>query len=314
MQTLSRPRLESLEDRQCLSTMLEVTNQGHNLKITGNDEWNFVQITQDDVNNTLKIVYGQLPNANTVSALVVNTQVYQSSQINRISVALGLGNDNFEYTLASGTDLLFAKDLVIDTGEGDDSVTVNTANLDLACTTSNILMPEINAANGVATADGQWLTLAALQGSGSSSVIPVIRSGFNVTVNTGNGNDCTCVSLGDVASGIKVNVNVDMSSGNDQFWACNYGKVGTGAVVNLGVNGGAGDDTLCLGTYGDVLGTLNLSAKGGTGEDTFVADVQGLQNGKTLLAIDTGAGTDSVTILQALSSLSTGSFSVAPVK
>jgi hypothetical protein len=314
MYTLSRPRVESLEDRQCLSTMLEVTNQGHNLKITGNTEWNFVQITQDDVNNTLKIVYGQLPNSSTDSPLVVNTQVYQSSQINRISVALGLGNDNFEYTLAPGTDLLFAKDLVIDTGDGDDCVTINTANLDLACSTANIAMPEINAANGVSTADGQWLTLAALQGSGSSTLMPVIRSSFNVTLNTGTGNDQACVSLGDVASGAKVNVSVDTGTGDDQFWMCNYGRVEAGAVTNIGVNGGSGNDTLCLGTYGDVLGTLNLSAKGNTGNDTIVADAQGLQNGKTTLAIDTGAGSDAVTILQALSSLSSGSFSVAPVR
>src|SRR5437879_6247428 len=96
-----RPLLETLEDRQCLrATMMNVTVQGHALKITGNDEWNFVQVIQDDTNDSIQVVYGQLPHNATLAALVVNTKTFKSSDINRITVDLGKGNDNFEYTLA----------------------------------------------------------------------------------------------------------------------------------------------------------------------------------------------------------------------
>src|SRR5882724_3916947 len=113
-----RPLLETLEDRQCLSAMLNASVQGHALKITGNDEWNFVQVIQDDTHDTLQVVYGQLPHTATSSALVVNTRTFKSSDINRITVDLGEGHNNFEYTLAQDTDLVFSKDVIVAAGSG----------------------------------------------------------------------------------------------------------------------------------------------------------------------------------------------------
>lgn len=312
----ARPQMECLEDRQCLSTMLEVTQQGHNLRVTGNDEWNVVQIVQDDAHDRLTIIYGQLPHNATQAALVVNTQVYRSSSINKITVDLGLGDDNVEYTLAPNSDLLYAKDLTISTGAGNDCVTIDTTNPMYDSSSASLIeMPSIRASQGVMTADGEWLVLDALQSASISSTYnPVMRAALNVTVNTGTGNDLACVSLGSVREGLKVGFSFDLDDGQDQFWLCNYGTIAKNATVNLTVNGGADKDAICLGSYGNVVGTLNLNAKGGTGDDSFFSDLQGVNDGKTSLSIDTGAGNDVVTLNQNLAFWSLGTLLISPIR
>ena len=310
-----RPRVEALEDRQCLSTMLQATLQGHTLKITGNDEWNIVQVIQDDANDTLQVVYGQLPHDATYAALVVNTQTFKSSQITKITVDLGAGNDNFEYALAPDTDLVFAKDLLVATGDGDDCVTINTTNPTFASPAAALIsLPSIAACNGVLTADNELLVLPQLANTSIASAHePLVKTSFNITVNTGLGDDCVSMCLGDVNNGVKLGVAVDLGDGNDQAWFCDYGTVSKNATVTVNVNGAAGDDAICVGTYGEVLGTLNLNTKGGTGDDYFLVDLQGLHNGKTTVGIDTGAGLDLVDLNQQPSPFSFGSLLVSPI-
>jgi len=318
MSSFIRPLVETLEDRLCLSassSMLNVMVQGHAIKITGNDEWNFVQVVQDDTNDTIKVVYGQLPHNATLANLVVNTKTFKSSSITSITVDLGNGNDNFEYTLAQDSDLVYSKNLSVSTGDGDDSVTINTAGYASESAIGTIVMPTINAASGIMTADGEFISIPALQDGGIASVhSPVINSAFNVTLDTGLGNDSVCVSLGAVRTGLKIGLTVDLGDGQDQFWLCNYGTISKNATVTINVTGNTGKDAINVGSYGDVLGTLSLNAKGGTEDDTIYVELAGLQNGKTTLAIDTGAGDDFVTVNDLTSPLSTGSLLVSPIR
>jgi len=292
--------LEALEDRNCPSAM-QASLQAHTLKITGNDEWNVVQLTQDDVNNTLKVVYGQLPHDSTMATLIVNTVTYKSSDITRITVDLGLGNDNFEYRLAGGTDLIYAKDLSVDTGAGDDSVTINTsAAAGTASSASLVTLPDITAVNGVLTADGNIITIPQLQdASASSEFASTIRNTFSVSVTTGTGNDSANVITGNLQGRIKSTISVDLGVDQDQFWLSQEGTVNKGATLTYNINGNDGKDALNVGSYGDVGGALNLNVSGGYGDDTILVDIQGLYQGKTTVKVSGGVGDDAM-ILHAL--------------
>lgn len=297
-----RPRLETLEGRDCPSgTSLGVWTQGQTLNISGNSEWNVVQVIQDDVNDQISVVYGQLPHA-PYANLVVNQAFYKSSQVSRIAVDLGAGDDNFEYRLAANTDLLYAKEVTVVGGEGNDNITVDVANTPAAVTDTRVSTPTLRAADGVRTADGTTITVPYLQAAGGATRLSEVQNNLKVGVDAGAGQDQAFVALGRVSGHTRVGVGVDMGVDQDRFWYAGYGSIGGDSTVTINATGNSGNDELYAAQYGDVLSALTLNVKGGDGDDQVLVEVQGQHSGKTTVSASGGKGGDVLTLSAAQAS------------
>src|SRR5436190_3384785 len=123
-----RPRLEALEARDC-PTVSVTTGAGGLLRIVGTQDWEQVVIVQNDTTDTLTVYSNNRAKPDEAVTQVVDIQEFKSSAINKIAVDLKDGDDVFFYTLETGSDLLYAKDLSVSTGAGADAVSISTANV-----------------------------------------------------------------------------------------------------------------------------------------------------------------------------------------
>jgi len=118
----TRPLLETLEDRTCLSANVTLLN-GNTVVISGSDGDlpNLLTITQNDASNELRIVCQRAPGSPASTWDGIYT--YQSSAIKSIVVKTGVGDDQFYYNLVG--DMLYAKSLNVDLGGGNNTAAFN---------------------------------------------------------------------------------------------------------------------------------------------------------------------------------------------
>ena len=115
-----RPVLESLEERACPAISVTTADAGHTLLITGDNAANFVQIRQDDSVDRLSI-----DTSNFNDPGIYQHYEFESSDITKITVQLGHGNDVLTYALGGGSDFEHAKNIGVNVGTGDDFVDFN---------------------------------------------------------------------------------------------------------------------------------------------------------------------------------------------
>jgi len=265
-----RPLCEDLEDRQLMS--VTITNPtADKLVIKSDSAGDKVTIRQNDATNDLYIL---------VSGLNGFTQEYNSSDITKIVVRMGGGNDELIYDLGE-SDFTNAKTIKIDMGAGDDDVNFH-LHQDLTSSATPSLLAPLTIKLGVADGD-----IPAPDNSGKEDVH--LNMGFNEGAGT-------------------LNLTAKLGPSDDEFsaafWATVFGD------VTVDVNGGAGLDTLKAGGEYDIFGLgqpsdnafaigpdaeVKLKLDGATDADKVAVSYEGLLLGRLTLDALGGAGTATVT-------------------
>lgn len=267
------PSLEPLENRWVPSVTVTQSINFARVSVNGDNLDNQVLVSLDDANDVLTIVADGTP------------YTFTSSQIRRLRIDLGDGDNELWMGLAAGSDMLFNKTTSIDTGICNDTVTLdfwqginNSARL-----ASNLL--DISADTGKGTdeldADFAW------KDGGTLSLFAKM----------GEDNDTATARMwGDVGNGTVVHFDLRGGSGNDTIGAWNtydnidmaYGSIGVAANSTFSINmdGGPGRDLLSLTYSGEMDGNLVVYLRGGTGNDQIDAGSSNrhgirLQNGST---------------------------------
>jgi hypothetical protein len=271
MARMIRPSFECLETRECLSITTSLTDGGHTLVIQGTADAETVRITQDDAANTFT-VESSVTRAGVVTG-PVNTQTFSSSAITKVVINTAGGDDSLVYQLKAGTNLVYAKDFWVDTGSGDDSITVDLAN-----------------------------------GDAGSPNLSHIKAPLNFYSTTDQGADNVQIKLGEIEANVQVIFNTDLGVGDDVYSFSQVGSVDWRASLSSWVDGGDGRDNLSASILGNVAqqATVDVMFRGGIGNDTIAANLCGTMNGLLYFRTFGGKGADSISIDGTCGSNSTG--------
>lgn len=291
-----RPALEALENRDVPSVTMQTFNNGHTLKISGNGDWENVQIVENQQTGMLDISYYRMPKPNQIMELVINQVSYSSTQITKVMVDLKGGDDFFSYSLAEGSNLTSSRQWLIDMGAGNDTVKVDTAK------THTVGGEEASIG---AVPDGEYWTIESPptdyeKGKGATVGNTVdtghssIQAATGMTIQMGAGNDSLNIVLGEVNNRAAVRLTTMLGAGSDyMLLTSDYDVKGSGTVlvdVNAGdgvdevsaqfnglvdsnclvdvlYRGGAGTDVMDVGFFGKLDGRLNVRMYGGSGMD-----------------------------------------------
>jgi hypothetical protein len=176
-------------------------------------------------------------------------------------LAFGLGGNLFvevggvEEDLGSADDL---KDIVIDSGGGDDLVIIN------ALDVSN--------------------SIDVKMGSGADRVFSaLVNVGNDLTIKTGNGADIVTLAGYDVGN----NVDIKTGNGDDKVEVVPFGPFGLTAGNNVNINTGEGDDiveVVSFGPFGGITAGNDINIDGKAGNDTL--DGEALLNAGNELSIE----------------------------
>lgn len=271
MARIIRPYFECLESRDCPSITTSLTDGGHTLVIQGNADAETLRVTQDDSANTLT-VESSVTRARVVTG-PINTQTFSSSAITKVVINTGGGDDSLLYQLRSGTNLVYAKDFWIDTGSGNDSISVDLA-----------------------------------KGDANSPNLSRIQAPLNFYSTTDHGADNMQIKVGEIDANVPVIFNTSLGGDDDVYSFTQAGNVDWRASLSSWVDGGAGRDTLSASILGNVAqqAVVDVMFRGGIGNDIITANLCGTMNGLLYFRTFGGKGADSATVDASCASESTG--------
>ena len=259
-----RPRLESLEDRLCLSvtvTTIALQNGKNELRIVGDSAADTVNIA-DLGNGHMDVTDGggaTLGSADNVSLLRFNGKN---------------GTDTVNYTLVNTLAHNEAINFYLGSG-GDGHATLD-------------LSQGLNGAKLVVGVEGSLGndTISAIVGSLSAS------SHANFYIEGGAGNDNISVT------GATAPINTGTASAKSAAVVEGGLSIGAGSTLRTEIYGGLGNDTINFAWDGQILGKLVYGASGGPGADTLTGNITAAAGSTGLLrASETGGpGIDSVTL------------------
>lgn len=312
LRRLFRPQIEKLEARDVPTVSYSLIDGGQTLKISGSKNWDTIDIVQNDDANTLEITTAVLSKVEGAGVSNLASRSFTSSSIKKIVVDLGLGNDNFSYTLAEGTNLVHSKKLIVTGNAGDDSFRFDTANPGFA---GGVEIPEFTNKR-----DRYLFYLAhpeLLNADGGIAIDPVpvhsrIDAKLHVTINGNHGNDRVDFVLGEVATSKTVHVLANLGDGDDTFTLTNEHLIDERASVFINVNGHHGDDFMDVTLHGDVAdrALVDVIFRGGNGHDVLNQGFFGAVDGRVNARTYGNNGNDELTFTASTSQESTGQFSV----
>lgn len=307
-----RPQIEKLEARDVPTVSYSLIDGGQTLKITGSKNWDNIDIVQNDVTNTLEITTAVLSKVEGAGVSNLASRTFTSSSIKKIVVDLGLGNDNFSYTLAEGTNLVYSKKIIVNGNAGDDTFRFDTANPGFA---GGVEIPEFTNKR-----DRYLFYLAhpeLLNADGEIAIDPMpvhsrIDGNLHITINGNQGNDRVDFVLGEVASSKTVHILADLGDGDDIFNLTNEYLIDERASVFININGHQGDDFMDVTLHGDVAdrALVDVIFRGGNGNDVLNQGFFGAVHGRINARAYGNNGNDELTFTATASPESTGQISV----
>lgn len=251
--------VEALEDRTVLNATVALVGGGQHLKIVGDDAAESVCIVQNDATDTLTVTCGI---NNPYSLAPAQVQTFRSSDIKKITINLGGGDDRLIYTLESDT-FDFAKQIKVDLGAGNDLAKFIFAGEGIQ---QAIPLPNGDGGPG---ADDQGQGIGAEQpGLSEGEPIDAIFIGnLGPAVQVGGGVGGQGVDGQDVGGGL-----IDQNADATLLWTISGWKQ-IRAALDIDVSAGKGDDTV-VAKFGsvDARGSVNYKVAFGEGND--VGDVQ----------------------------------------
>jgi hypothetical protein len=239
--TRFRPRVEALEGRCCPTTVTFDPVSGV-VAILGTEADNEVTVLQDDLSDTLTVVYDGVP----------GMESYSSSQVVKILGNLGMGNDTFEYRLGGTSDFLHEKTVQVDLMEGQDSARVY---LD-----EKVLYP----GSQLKTPASILAPLSIYLGAGKDNAPDPGYSDFRVEL----GHAQAPVSVYATSQQL---LDAFPQGGQDDFSCVVHLLSVSNTTAKVKIDGGLGNDTGAI-MCGDVLGAskVDLSMLGREGKDWFL--------------------------------------------
>ncbi len=289
-QHFPRLQLESLEGRDCPSVTVQTVDNGHTLRIIGDDLAQSVSITQDDVNDRLLV---DVTNDLSVPGLgIANLQQhqFQSSMIKRIVVSLRGGDDSLNYSLMFETDYQRPKSFLFDTGAGNDWVHFDMGSM-------VVYFAERDGGPGIQPGD---------------PMIPHVTSIVKLAIETGAGDDNVSVNLGHLDAKAHVRMSTSLGDGEDSFYLNTQGDVAAQARLAVSVHGGIGDDLLNANLLSDIQekAVVDIAFHGGWGNDVLNAEHYGTLIGRLNLRAWGSFGHDEINFGCYGQLMSTGKLSV----
>jgi hypothetical protein len=256
----TRPNVETLEERSCLSVSVIGPpsgglwfgpSSGGTLSITGDANANAVWVTQDDAAGQIVVQWRDTPGSPLQPPIP-----FRAAGITNVSVDLGGGDDYFSYRLVS--DMTQAKTISVLLGSGHD-----TGWFDFGLHKSHKVAADLD------------LTV---RGQGGDDYVradfgDVEAKRLTFLGDMSDGYDTCAVYQWGVLRGTSAHFN--MSGGNQDDYLSFYNDNGSWASAGLvvGMNGDNGDDHLYL-FFDDIMsGHYRFALGGGAGNDTIVADI-----------------------------------------
>jgi spore coat protein U-like protein len=263
-----RPRLESLEGRECPAAL--IANSGGVLGITGSS-----------LNDTVTVRINDATNLVTVQAsdpFGTVTRFFPASSVNSISIATNGGGDTVNVGLDS--DMTRARSVAVRLGDGNDRAT-----LDFGLFKSHAL-----SANLSVFVDGQasWADPAADD---------VIRADFgdvnaanlSCTLLAGGGNDNVQANLWGILRGTQAYFNLHGEAGRDTLRFYNDNGSWASSLLSVNLNGGSGQDNVSLFYDDNMVGQHVFRLNGGADEDTVFAEIHARSGSTGSLSLDVHA-------------------------
>jgi hypothetical protein len=253
--TRVRPRLETLEDRWQPSCV--VINSGPTLLIIGDNADNSVAINDDGAGSITATCDGTSSSFDGIQRVVIKTRG---------------GNDHIEYELDPNADLVSARKLQIETGTGDDFVSLN-------------FQGEIQAAlrTYLKTGIGDDIVLArfgTITGGAGPGPGPESQHALNVNAQLQDGDDTFDVFLeGGIVNIFRAVIRVQGGTGDDSLNAHALDTdilttVGFSSKLSVSLRGDDGEDFIGIDFAGTMANSaVDFRADGGRGDDTIVCDL-----------------------------------------
>ncbi|MFO0814551.1 MAG: hypothetical protein U0796_15125 [Gemmatales bacterium] len=276
-------RLEALEDRQLLAITTQLLDGGATLRLVGDAQQEVVYITQDDASDNLMVNWFRM-GSEPVGDLPQPIQSFNSSKISKIVIELRGGNDQLHFVLGSDQ-LLWAKNISVDMGTGDDSVFIDMGGLLVTTQEGDASIPKPTGHLG------DDVVIDPIIPDPSELEAPV-----RIDVKAGAGNDTVDAVFGNVHANLVYRV--DGGIGNDQLSAAQAGRIYEGSAVLFELTGGEGNDHLSnsLGQDGIARGgQLSILQRGGNGQDVLQMESYGSSiQGRLMINQFGGNGNDTI--------------------
>lgn len=340
-----RPIVEQLERRDVPAITFQTNVLTHTLKITGSADWENVHVIQDDNTGFIVVNYYQIAQPGEIVPMNMQQRMFSGTMLSKIVVDLGAGDDVFQYSLAEGTDLTLARQLTVNTGNGNDTVLIDTAVSHLPAIKENKDKGSGDAGTGALDNPDQAIPFA-IDGpadtkndihnagiSGNHDTIPfaidgpndtkndihnagiadvdlhsTIKANLTVTLDTGNGDDSVDIIMGDIDVRRTARLTVSLGKGDDHFSLTDENNLASRASLIVDVNGNQGNDSIDTRFTGVISDNalVDLLLRGGQGNDALNTKFAGRLDGRLNLRQNGEQGDDSLSLTTDTNPASTG--------
>jgi CubicO group peptidase (beta-lactamase class C family)/pimeloyl-ACP methyl ester carboxylesterase len=285
-------KAELLESREVPASMAYLADAGHTLIIRGDNEADDIKIVDNRGSLAVSGIKGK------------PSVIYSTQRIDTVAINLRGGNDRFEY-VTSG-DVLNAKQLRLDLGDGDDTGIIRWAedrSIAKAGLTAVVYGGNGNDAIGARIGQlsaGVSISIRGFGGAGddalqTQSFAPAPKSKLDVALRGGDGNDTVgFIATGDSASSSWANFDIAGDAGDDLIDSEIAGKIS--GKLTIRADGGIGNDMITsVSTNSGVPSKVNARLIGGEGDDQFA--VLATKSTSNIL-VDGGNGSDVGTLTE----------------